>query len=186
MHLVFICMYAIVFFKLAFDLIGFAKKLDAPYRTWTLCGTPEYIAPEILLNRGHSFSVDWWALGILLFEMFTGNPPFVDDNPMRIYQKILDGRIDFPSSMNAHAKDFISRLLAKNLSSRLGHSGSIEVMEHAFFERVDWKRILDREVKSPYIPELKDVSDTRHFDPYDEDTDTEDTLLDTDPFVSEF
>jgi hypothetical protein len=167
---------------------GFAKRLEPPYKTWTLCGTPEYIAPEILLNRGHSFSVDWWALGILLFEMFTGNPPFVDENPMRIYQKILDGRITYPARMNPNAKDFIGRLLAKNLSTRLGHtaSGAMDVMEHPFFDVVDWKRILDKRVKSPYKPELKDISDTRHFDKYDEVSDTEDVELDADPFVAEF
>lgn len=81
---------------------GFAKKVE--FRTWTLCGTPEYIAPEILLNKGHGKPVDWWALGILIYEMLAGAPPFVDDDPMGIYQKILAGRIEYPAHFNRHAK----------------------------------------------------------------------------------
>jgi len=167
---------------------GFAKRLEKPYRTWTLCGTPEYIAPEILLNKGHSFSVDWWALGILLFEMFTGNPPFVDENPMKIYQKILEGKIDYPKTMHHRAKDFISKLLTKQLSQRLGNlsSGAVDVMKHPFFEGVDWRAVLEKKLRASYIPSLKNDFDTHHFDKYDSDSDTDNQELENDPFLHDF
>lgn len=73
---------------------GFAKL--CPYKTYTLCGTPEYLAPEIILNKGHGKSVDWWTFGILLYELLVGIDPFTDENPENIYQNILNGKLTFP------------------------------------------------------------------------------------------
>jgi len=77
---------------------GFAKYVEG--RTYTLCGTPEYLAPEMLLNKGHGKPVDWWTFGILLYEMLAGIDPFSDDDPMLIYQKILKGKVKFPRSFD--------------------------------------------------------------------------------------
>lgn len=77
---------------------GFAKYVES--RTYTLCGTPEYLAPEMLLNKGHGKPVDWWTFGILLYEMLAGIDPFSDDDPMLIYQKILKGKVKFPRSFD--------------------------------------------------------------------------------------
>ncbi len=102
---------------------GFAKKLVND-RTFTLCGTPEYLAPEIIMGskEGYGKSSDWWALGILVYELLTGHPPFYDMKPLGIYQKILKGIIEFPPFLSLRAKDLIRKLLNPEVKYRIGVS----------------------------------------------------------------
>lgn len=98
---------------------GFAKVIEN--RTYTLCGTPEYLAPEILLQKGHGKPVDWWCLGILIYEMIVGIDPFSDDEPMAVYQNILKGKVKFPSNFNKDAKSLVKHLLVAELAKRYGN-----------------------------------------------------------------
>ena len=163
---------------------GFAKIVDT--RTYTLCGTPEYLAPEMLLNKGHGKPVDWWTFGILLYEMLAGIDPFSDDDPMLIYQKILKGKVKFPRSFDKNAKSLVKHILQADLSKRYGNlkNGVDDIKGHRFFNGLNWTLLLKKELKAPYIPEVKGEGDASNFTPYPEsETETPPVKSTEDPFL---
>lgn len=165
---------------------GFAKQVDNR-ETYTLCGTPEYLAPEVIHNSGHGLAVDWWSLGILIYEFLVGQPPFWDQNPMRIYEQIVEGNIRYPQNMPPAAQNIISLLCKTNPSERLGHisGGSVRVKSHPFFQEIVWDDLFYRRVKGPIIPRLSHPADTTNFEEYP-DSDTKNITIYTDELKKKY
>ncbi|GFF40760.1 hypothetical protein IFM58399_06033 [Aspergillus lentulus] len=151
---------------------GFAKEV--PDITWTLCGTPDYLAPEVVSSKGYNKSVDWWSLGILIFEMLCGFTPFWDSgSPVKIYENILRGRVKYPPYLHPDAVDLLSQLITADLTKRLGnlHGGSEDVKNHPWFAEVTWDRLARKDIDAPYVPPIRGgQGDASQYDRYPEET----------------
>jgi serine/threonine protein kinase len=134
------------------------------------------LAPEIIQSKGHSKGVDYWALGILLYEMIAGFPPFYDENPFGIYQKILNGKVDYPSKyFDETTKSLISKLLVSDPTKRLGclANKTDDIKKHKFFKNMDWIALYAKSASicPPFVPPVKSLDDNSMFDKYPEGPD---------------
>lgn len=152
---------------------GFAKQTSK--RTYTFCGTPDYVAPEIVKNSGHGVGVDWWCLGILIFEMLSGETPFYTElGPNAMYKRIISNDpIIYPVYFTKDSKDILEGLLAKKPNRRLGVTigGADNVKKHKWFEGFDFEALIERRLKAPFIKPVKNNQDLTNFE---EDSDDDD------------
>ncbi|KAL7198563.1 hypothetical protein ACSBR2_020952 [Camellia fascicularis] len=136
---------------------------------YSTVGTPDYIAPEVLLKKGYAMECDWWSLGAIMYEMLVGYPPFYSDDAMSTCRKIVNWRtnLKFPDEarLSLEAKDLISKLLC-NVNQRLGSKGADEIKVHPWFKGVDWDRIYQME--AAFLPEVNDELDTQNFEKFEE------------------
>ena len=146
---------------------GLSKILDEDNeKTFTICGTPQYLAPEVLLKKGYDKAVDWWSLGCVMYEMLSGRLPFCIKRGMKLSQIIYEKGVEYPKSLTKEAIDLIQKLLVIDPKKRLGQgpNGSDEIKNHSFFKGVNWEDAWKKKIKPPFIPKLKNDTDLRYFD----------------------
>ena len=161
---------------------GLAKFVQQGELANSFCGTAEYLAPEMLIGNGHDFTVDWWALGVLIFEMIVGIPPFFHRNKHRMYFLIRESPVSFPDpvrhriTVSPQAQDLIVKLLDKNRQSRLGANGIDEILAHPWFADLNMTALQNKELTPPYVPRV--TEDLAYFDKnLTQQTEVNDTIL---------
>jgi serine/threonine protein kinase len=142
---------------------GLSKtQIGDDMHTNTFCGTPEYLAPEILRGQGHGKAVDYWSFGILLYTLLVGHAPFLSDNVQQMYQLIMrDGVIKYPPYIQEDTRSFLEGLLTRDPQRRFGPE---EIRKHPFFAKYDWKKLEKGEIPPPFVPQIRNESeDTKYF-----------------------
>ncbi|XP_064164717.1 microtubule-associated serine/threonine-protein kinase 4 isoform X1 [Anguilla rostrata] len=160
---------------------GHIEKDAREFLDKQVCGTPEYIAPEVILRQGYGKPVDWWAMGIILYEFLVGCVPFFGDTPEELFGQVISDEINWPEGEDAppsDSQDLITLLLRQNPLERMGTGGAYEVKHHQFFHNLDWNSLLRQ--KAEFIPQLESEDDTSYFDTRSEryhhlETEEEDT-----------
>ena len=146
---------------------GLSKILETESdKAFTICGTPQYLAPEILQKKGYNKAVDWWSLGCVMYEMLTGKIPFAIKRGVKLNMKIYEQGVKYPDHLYKNAKDLIKKLLVIDPNERLGSGpdGSENIKKHPFFKGINWNDAYQRKGKPPFIPKLKNDTDLRYFD----------------------
>jgi serine/threonine protein kinase len=146
---------------------GLSKEnVEGNHDAKSLCGTAEYLSPEILLRQGHGKASDWWSFGAMIYEMLCGLPPFYSKEREKLYRNIKYGepKLDMPF-LSESAKDLCRKLLEKDPSKRLGSEerDALDIKEHPWFDCINWQAIQDKKVPPPYKPQLDTSTDTKHF-----------------------